>query len=284
MSTKKDKKVKVKGSNNIESQKSEAFKVISNPGQNYPEPISGSSISILGTARVKDLIIFNQFPKWKREKIVRLMKTREGIIESPENKPKPGGGDFWAYALKGIKDSIVNNDVNLGKAKIQSLTDLKTPDNKDRFTCIDDNISMINHFVSSLAPRFLKDVIDRTSLPVDKELVSIEFENLKVLIRPDFLFRGKLNGKPIIGAVCLLLSKTVKYTETQRKAVAFLLAQNLQKRFKLKTNEVVSLEHCLCIDIRGNAIVGAPSGADIPHKALLRMKDDYLDVWKTVLK
>ena len=114
------------------------------------------------------------------------------------------------------------------------------------------SIEAMEKFLKLKLPTLLKN-IDFEIIKVGKKK-SIFINGVEILISPDIVIKGKINGETFIGGLKLHVSKSNKFDNEQQQLVACALYKFLETEIA-KDNEIVLPELCLSLDIFGNGFV-----------------------------
>lgn len=114
--------------------------------------------------------------------------------------------------------------------------------------------------------------------PDDK---SIEFEDIRVNITPDLVFRYQEDGLVKVGAIKFHVSKTKPFDLQQSKLISNLLKQYLEQKV-VKEGEVVDERLCWAYDIFAERLLHADEATDITKDEAQRLCQELKEIYKAL--
>lgn len=92
---------------------------------------------------------------------------------------------------------------------------------------------------------------------------TFKYGSIAIKISPELVFRVKLNGRQVLGAMKIHISKSQPFDFQQSTYIASLLYMHLDRNVK-KEGELVLPEMCLSLDVFGRILLPAPPERIIP--------------------
>lgn len=166
----------------------------------------------------------------------------------------------WYQLAKAAIKAFLSNVSDMAPIKkgIERLT-VKVPTNGRQITDRKVSIEALNQITYLKFPDLLKDMKFEIVKPLKK---AISINDLDIIIAPDVVLKGTLNGKKVYGAVKIHICKSKPFTHNQAEYVSALLYQYLKKEV-MQHGEEVMPELCLCVDVFANRV----SSHDKVHKS-----------------
>ncbi len=115
------------------------------------------------------------------------------------------------------------------------------------------------------------------------EIKSVNITGVNVIVAPEIIIKGELNGETIIGGIKLHVSKNKPFDYTKSLYVATTIYKYLKENVA-KDDEVVYPGLCLSLDIFGDRIVSAP---EKPEKVLAEIEkycEEIKKIWSDTVQ
>lgn len=168
----------------------------------------------------------------------------------------------------------LHGDINPIKDGINALMK-KVPRNKKGENGRRTSIEALERFVEMNLPSILKEV-NYTVIKPKSKIVAISEVDVKVA--PEIIIKGTFEGKTVIGAVKIHISKNKPFDLKRSQFVASIIYKYL-KDTMAKDNEIVLPELCFCLDIFGGRIVSAPDNIDAINVEIVNICNDIKRVF-----
>ena len=137
------------------------------------------------------------------------------------------------------------------------------------------SIEAMTRFINLKLPKILEK-LDYEILKPPKQK-SLKINGVRVIISPDVIFKAKLEGQTVIGAVKIRIAKST-FESKQQRIIAVTLMKYLEK--EVATNgEIVIPELCLSLDLFGNGFVSAASSQYSTLNDLKLICNEVRDLW-----
>jgi hypothetical protein len=149
----------------------------------------------------------------------------------------------------------------------QGIVELKQKKSDKKWKITDRNTSV------EALQRFLKLNLPETLKKLNYEViksakVDLIMEGVTIKVAPDIILKGQLNGKSIIGAIKIHISKGKPFGLNEAQEVAIILYRSLKKNIPKTEGEIVP-EFCFCLDVFSDRLVSA---SGVSKRVLLKMK------------
>lgn len=177
--------------------------------------------------------------------------TKKRIIKQQKN-PNPFRIAYYQLAKARIKKSIqLQGEIAPVLKGIKELKERKV-EKKRQISDKLVSIEAMERFLQIKLPKLLKNINYEVVKPSKNK--SIIINNVEILISPDVIIKGIIEGQVFIGGVKLHVSKSNKFNYEQQQLVASVLYKFLQVEIA-GNNEIVLPELCLSLDVFGNGFV-----------------------------
>jgi hypothetical protein len=148
------------------------------------------------------------------------------------------------------------------------------------------NRQRIDHEVSIQALQIVRDLqlpdylIKANLRPIKATDSVLTIEGVDIRVSPDVIFRIEDQGKVIIGAVKIHISKSEPFDYEQAQIVAATLQKYLVMNVA-SDEEIVPHEYCLCIDVFSKRIVSAPHTSRTIMRKIKNLCRELAKEWPT---
>lgn len=129
----------------------------------------------------------------------------------------------------------------------------RVPENKKQETDKKVSIEALERYLSIQLPKFFKEIKFSIIRPLDK---TITISDISVIVAPDLIVKGSLNGKIVVGAVKFHICKSKPFDLQESKRVASTIYRYLNKIFEGQDVTILP-EICCCFDIFNGRILSA---------------------------
>jgi hypothetical protein len=197
-------------------------------------------------------ISVNQFAEFTKGSEAK----KKSIIRQQKNPPTVMVARY-ALAKARIKKAIERRgDIN---PILEGIEQLKSKKPETDWQVNDRKVSLeaMERFVRMKLPEILKDMDDFEILK-KFEFKSFIFSGVNILVSPDVIVRGSINGKKYIGALKLHVSKSGAFDPEQSKYVATCI-YNYLKSMVRDEDVIVLPQLCFSLDVFADTIISAPS-------------------------
>ncbi|MBE7443536.1 MAG: hypothetical protein HS119_13900 [Flavobacteriales bacterium] len=222
--------------------------------------------------KVKYRILVNDFPKFD----LGTNGNKNSII-GKYMRPSEGGYPWYSECYKGFIKHMISNkieDVLLSQIKIKNSkpVDRNGPTNKRL------SLDLIEKYLKINLPLgFLK--FDKNQ--IKPKLGYFVYEGIEIKVNPELIFEGMdKNGNKTIGAVKFNMNKTKPHLSKQGRLIVATLLRNYLEFHYLPKGYIVDPKLCICVDVYGSNYEIAPSGSDVPFKAMQRIATEIKILWE----
>lgn len=140
------------------------------------------------------------------------------------------------------------------------------------------SLEAMERFIEMKLPSIIKNIDYEVIKPKVK---STFISDVEIIVAPDLIIKGHLNGKTVIGAVKIHISKENTFDLQQSKIVAYTIAKYLDKEIA-KDGIIVLPELCFCIDVFGDRIISAKECDTQVDKKILEICREIKRLWTTI--
>jgi hypothetical protein len=138
------------------------------------------------------------------------------------------------------------------------------------------SIEALKRFVTIKLPTILKKIDYSIVKPEDKILT---INGVEIIVAPEVIIKGKLNGQTVFGAVKIHISKSHPFDLQQANYVASTIYSYLQNKIA-KPGDIVLPELCICLDIFGARLVKADSNSKATVAEIEIICEEIKSIWK----
>lgn len=214
---------------------------------------------------INQLADFHIGTEAKKKRIIKQQKT-----------PNPFLTAWYQMSKARIKKSLQNNgDLAPVFKGIEELKNRK-PEKKRQITDRIVSIEAMHRFVQMKLPKLLLDTEYEVIKKVKKK--SFILNGVEVLISPDVIIKGKVDGQVFIGGFKLHVSKSGKFNREQQSIVASCLYKFLEEEIAGK-DEIVLPELCISLDIFGEGLVTPSANIENTLKNVGFLCDEIKQYW-----
>lgn len=216
------------------------------------------------------LISLNQFADFSRatekgkKRIIAQQLRPDKLKITWYQTPKARVRKFFELHcnLDPIKDGI--------KALMKKVPKNKKDEN-DRRT----SIEALERFVEMKLPSILKEINYTVIKPESK---SVAISEVEVKVAPEIIIKGTIEGKTVLGAVKIHISKNKPFDLIRSQYVASIIYKYLKDTIA-KDGEIVLPELCFCLDIFGGRIVSVPSNFEAINVEIIKICNDIKRIY-----
>jgi hypothetical protein len=183
----------------------------------------------------------------------------------------------YQLAKARIKKSIELNDIAPINAAIKILEDKKPTTD---FQLNDKKVSLeaLKKYKKMRLPKILSE-LDYSVVAV--QVKRFMFSGIDIIVAPEIIIKGSLNGKIVYGGIKIHFSKTKPFDFNQAQYVACIIFQYLKKGVAGK--DKVLPELCFCLDVFDEKFVPAPDQPDKMNATIEGFCKELKSIWdKTV--
>lgn len=137
------------------------------------------------------------------------------------------------------------------------------------------SLEALKRFVEIKIPSLLKKLDFQIIRPENK---SIELRDVNVIVAPEIVIKGKLNGRTVIGGVKLHISKSKPFDLKKSQYVASVVYKYLVEKVAGK-DDVVLPELCISLDVFNARLVPALDNVEEHLKQLKGLCDEIRSLW-----
>lgn len=199
---------------------------------------------------------------------------KRSIIKQQRN-PVPVKAFRYRLAMARMKKSLQNKgNLNPVYDGIKTLTDRKPETDwqkNDRST----SIEVLERYVKMKLPQILQDIDYEV---VKNNTKSFHYSDVRIIVAPEIILRGKLNGEIVLGGIKLHISKSKPFDFKKSKYAATTVYRFLNEAIA-KQNETVLPELCFCLDVFGGRMVPADSKYATVYSEIDDLISEFKEIW-----
>nr|WP_321454199.1 hypothetical protein [uncultured Carboxylicivirga sp.] len=183
---------------------------------------------------------------------------------------------FWYQKAKArIKKSLSEGgDLTPVYKGIQEIL-RKKPDNKRQLSDKNVSIEALERYIQMGIPKILKDINYQIIKPKENWFI---IDDVKLIVAPDVVFTGLMDGIPVIGAIKIHISKTKPFEINQASIVATSIRNFLEQKDEFKAFKV----HpglCMSIDIFGERVIAAKEHENKTISDIKKLCQEIKELW-----
>jgi len=137
------------------------------------------------------------------------------------------------------------------------------------------SLEALTRFVKIKLPSLFKTLDFEIIKPTNK---TIELKDVDIIVAPEIVIKGKLNGRNVIGGVKIHISKTKPFDLTKSRYVATVVYKYLEEQIASK-GDIVLPELCLCLDVFNERLVPAQENSEEIFKQIGGFCDEIKLLW-----
>lgn len=180
-------------------------------------------------------------------------KKRRIIFQQKE--PNPFLIQWYQLAKSRIRKSLkLKGDLEPVLSGLEELKNRK-PIKKRQISDRDVSIEALQRFIEMRLPSIFLDTEYEVIKPLKNK--SFMLNGVDIIVSPDVIIRGEVNGRTFFGGIKLHISKSNKFDVKQQTIVVGSIFKYLEEECVNNENEYVIPELCLSIDLFGDGIVSA---------------------------
>ncbi len=168
----------------------------------------------------------------------------------------------------------LHGDLNPIKDGISTLMK-KVPKNKKDEDNRRTSIEALERFVEMKLPSIFNQVNYSVVKPTNK---SVAISEVEVKVAPEIIIKGNLEGKVVLGAIKIHISKNKPFDYNRAQVVASIIFKYLKNVIAVD-DEIVLPELCFCLDIFAGRIVSAPENLDVIDVEIVNICNDIKRIY-----
>lgn len=137
------------------------------------------------------------------------------------------------------------------------------------------SIEALERYLKMPLPKTLKEMDYVTVKAKEKSFV---YSDVKIIVAPELIIKGKLNGKTVVGGVKIRLSKNNPLDLPKSKIIASTIFRYLNEKV-VGENEVVLPGLCYSLDVFSQRMVSADTDFDWATEELDKLIDELRELW-----
>lgn len=137
------------------------------------------------------------------------------------------------------------------------------------------SLEALDRFIKIKLPALLKKLNFEVIQPENKTL---ELRNVDIIVAPEIIIKGVLNGRTVIGGVKIHISKSKPFDLIKSSYVATIVYNYLKDRVA-KKDDIVLPELCLCLDVFNEKLVPAPNDSAEILRQIKGLCDEIKSLW-----
>ncbi len=201
-------------------------------------------------------------------------KGKERIVQQQKypNKVKV----FWYQKAKArIKKSLAEGgDLTPIYQGIEEIIQ-KKPENGRQQSDKIVSIEALERYLKMGIPKVLKDINYEVVKPKENWFL---IDDVKLIVAPDVVFTGKMDGMQVVGAIKIHIAKTKPFEVDQASIVATSIKKFLEQTEEFKEHKI----HpglCISIDIFGERVITAKEFEDQSEINIKNLCQEIKDLW-----
>ncbi|MGE0772342.1 MAG: hypothetical protein AB7K37_11565 [Cyclobacteriaceae bacterium] len=190
-------------------------------------------------------------------------------------RPSPVKVSRYRLSKTRIARSIIDHG-SLGPIR-EAIKMLKAKEAKTSWQINDKKVSLeaLERFSKMKLPRILEDL---KYVPIKKTNRIFEVRTVDIVVAPEIIIKGTINGKSVIGGVKIHISKNGMYDLESSQYVASIVYNYLNK--ESGDGETAIPELCFCLDVFRGTFVQAPARSGELMSKVEKFCDELKSLWK----
>jgi hypothetical protein len=137
------------------------------------------------------------------------------------------------------------------------------------------SLEALARFIKIKLPTTIKKLDYKVIKPGDRVL---QMRDVDVIVAPEIVIKGVLNGRNVIGGVKIHISKTKPFDLQKSKAVASVVYKYLNDKVAGR-GDIVLPNLCFSLDVFNERIISAPDNSEEVIKQLRGLCDEIKSIW-----
>lgn len=137
------------------------------------------------------------------------------------------------------------------------------------------SIQALERFIQIKLPDILKNIDYEIVKPKSKALF---ISDVEIIVAPDIIIRGIIDGKPVLGGLKIHISKTKPFDQTKSVYISSTIYRFL-KEVVATDDDVVMPELCFSLDVFGDRIMSAPQKPEDLYPILEKICEEVKTLW-----
>jgi hypothetical protein len=151
----------------------------------------------------------------------------------------------------------------------------KKPENKRQFINKNVSIEALQKFIDFKLPEILNGIDYEIVKP---RIKSVFISGLDVIVAPEVVVKGIINGRTVYGGVKIHISKSKPFTIKESRCVAACVYKYITD-VVADENETVLPEMCFSLDVFGNRLVSAKDNYEETMTDIRNICQEVLEIW-----
>jgi len=225
------------------------------------------------TVRALDIVRFNQLPEKEQTSLI----IRKKFPELPHGR----GFDYHRRAKGGMRGSLRSGRHDNADAKIVLLQEEAKKANGRTKSELETNIRDLEQFKRLYTESELQGLGKRKHIPVGNEKKFLNLDQFKITLAPDYVYTTEVKGQKEVGALLLLVTNDVAYTDGQMRLLAHMLRELVMQQFP-DLGDAKPHERFIVADVYRKKRITAPKPVDLPTKELDRNLRAFAELWGNI--
>ncbi len=242
-------------------------------GNHVYEAIGGKPPETRYTVRALDIVRFNQIPE--REQLEVVIRKKH-----PENA-NGSGRDYHRRAKGAMRGCLRSGRHDEADAKIELLSEESKKAKGRTRTELEANIKDLEQFKRLYAETELHGFIKRKHIRVNNERKFLTLDEFRITLAPDVLYTTEVEGRTEVGAILLVVTNEVIFTDGQMRLLAHMLRELVVQQFP-DLGDSKPHERFIVVDVYRKKRFTAPKPVDVPTKELNRNFNAFAEIWDSI--
>jgi hypothetical protein len=196
-------------------------------------------------------------------------------IVSQQRKPDAFRIPWYQLPKARIKKCIAQNGDLSPIHEAIGILQARKPSSKRQANDRDVSIEALTRFVTIKLPSIIRKTEFEVIRPKSR---SVSVKDVDIIVAPEIVVRGTVNGKTVIGGVKIHISKNNPFDLKKSKAVATVVYKYLKDEVANEDDTVIP-DLCFCLDVFDGRLVAAPDRVDSILRDIRAVCEEFKSVW-----
>lgn len=152
---------------------------------------------------------------------------------------------------------------------------VKKPENNRQLIDKKVSIEALQKFIDFKLPTILNGIDYQIVKPKTK---SVQISGLDVIVAPEVVVKGKLNGKTVWGGLKIHISKTKPFSYKESRCVAACVYKFIND-VVAEEGDIVLPEMCFSLDVFGERLLSSKDGYEESMTDIIQICQEVLEIW-----
>ena len=217
------------------------------------------------------LISLNQFADF-------TIATERGKIRIVRQQlsPNPFRIHWYALAKARIKKSLQNQGDLVPIYQALEILKKRIPKNRREISDKENSVLALNRYLGMRLPKIF---IEKNYSILKPVIRTTEVGNLTIIVAPDVVIKANIDGRIVLGAIKIHVSKSKPFDYSQSKKISAILYKYLNEI--KKESEIVEPKLCFSLDVFSDRIVSAPVNIEEALLEIEKSCEEIRAIWKS---